>query len=222
MSLIVELIGPSGVGKTHLVNRLRDAGRLQGWQSIREASALLESETPAPDMCGEYFQLKMLEEQISWFKANCPQHEVDLFMPVHEAYIRADILIEKSTRDFKILADEHLFHIFCGQVLNLAVNQREVLQRTLRNRAFIFVFDTAENILKNTRLRQQAGVWRPRMGGVGDDQLRERTEWYFSYMNQMAGMIAAENGRQIHLDLAGDESKLDSTVVNFLQALSSA
>ena len=222
MSLIVELIGPSGVGKTHLVNRLRDAGRLQGWQSIREASALLEAETPATDMCSEFLQQNMLEEQMSWFKANCPQHEVDLSRPLLEEHIRADILIEKSTRDFKILADEHLFQIFCGQVLKLAINQREVFRRTLQCRAFIFVFDTAGKILRNTWLRQQAGVWRPMLGGVGDDRLHKRTEWFFSYMNKMAGLIAAENGRQIHLDLAVDESELDSTVVKFLQALSSA
>lgn len=176
MKLIVELIGPSGIGKSTFLRNLRARGGLEAWPDLISVMNQRLSVNPNPPAAWQPEDLFLLDRKLTntlveqFNVLHRYQHLQNRYRRMHY-----DVILRGTNQPHQILDDDHVCHLFTPEVVSLAQTDSQGFSRFIGNRAFIFLKRPAVSILSNIRARELAGEGRAGVSGVSDAVIVART-----------------------------------------------
>jgi hypothetical protein len=162
---LVELIGPTGVGKTHLyAHLLPEIG--DQWLSRRQVRPLMKDCDPFAELDGALATL--VEDLLAWKHQNIWALDIPLWRKVALLqYVTREMALDIYARASVIplagmFADTGLTHNFAAELLRwheqcADPSGTEALRAFLRGRSIILLDADADTILKNLKRRNVAG-----------------------------------------------------------------
>lgn len=152
---LVEMVGANGVGKSTLAAALLAGEPEDGWKDLQSLvidAARFEEPLPPP-------YPHLIEGKARWLAAQGAPPEVIARASetsVHRAW--RDHMVRAENPELLLLSDEHVLQHFCGEVLDLAV-QEPAMARTFLDRRFVmYLENTPANILANLKTRTACGA----------------------------------------------------------------
>lgn len=215
MKTIVELIGPSGIGKSRFLKDQRSLGGLDNWPDLITAIDRVFVSSPAPKANWLPEDLFLLERKLTNTLAeqfnilNRYQHLQNRYRRLHY-----DVLLRGHSVGYTILDDDHVGHLFTAELVSLAQVDPKAFQRFIQNRAFVFLTRSPQNILRNVRAREAAGEGRAGVSGVSDAVILARTRARLADALALQEICKVLKIPQVSIDL--DKTDGDSTSQNRL------
>ena len=161
MNHIVELIGPSGIGKSTFLKEQRALGGLESWPDLISAVDTIFASTPPkkPNWLPE--DLFLLDRKLT----NTLAEQFNIlhrYQHLQNRYRRLlyDVHLREYGGPYKILDDDHVCHLFTAELVSLAQAEPKAFKRFIQNRAFVFLRRSPKGILSNIRAREAAGEGR--------------------------------------------------------------
>lgn len=147
---LVEMVGANGVGKSTLAAALLAGEPEDGWKDLQSLvidAARLEVPLPPP-------YPRLIEGKARWLAAQGAPPEVIARASetsVHRAW--RDQMVRVESPELLLLSDEHVLQHFCGEVLDLAVQEPATARPFLDQRFVMYLQDSPDNILANLKAR---------------------------------------------------------------------
>jgi len=150
--LYVEFIGASGVGKSTLYSELRKNKKT--WLEVREFMKM------NPVNSNIIFDRQEIYQRIAALKleliSNQKLEATDKFRIIHWGYrtLIEDTAISRFNQNATVISEEGLLHNF-GDVIELLSDTNELnLKEIIKNRAIIYCYNSAENIVNHIKNRE--------------------------------------------------------------------
>jgi hypothetical protein len=159
---IVEFVGPSGVGKSTLVELLLRQEKLHRWKNYQNF-VLTQTENldlRKHELHGTHkliWDRKFAGNNVTNQNLNQPSSEATYLMEL----LQHDQLLQSTTEKPFILLEENVLQNFLEEHYWIAKHHRNKCLSYLSGRAFILITDHPHNISKRFRQRKLSGVERP-------------------------------------------------------------
>jgi len=214
---IIELIGPSGVGKSTFYRNLRQKGLIADWPVPEEAARRILKENPERKFglsAGDRFLLEQ--------KLNSPRLHT---MTALEKYdylgfclrkMRAESIIRAAESSQPVFGENHIFHGFNLELLTLAQRSDEEFSNYLPNRKFILLQRTHDEIIDNRLKRAASGEFRPGMTRFDRANEWASIEIYYERMKMLEGLFITHEVPYISITLGENSSAAEEKVTAFI------
>jgi hypothetical protein len=158
MQTIVEMIGPSGIGKSTLLKSLSQTAGCPPWLDLPQAGQeeLAKSRaTPTPWKPADLF---LLERKLTNTLAE-QFNVLHRYQHLHNRYRRLhfDVLLRENPRNGVFLDDDHICHLFTTELVALGQVEPDLFKEFMTGRAFVFLKLSPIQILKNIRAMPNRG-----------------------------------------------------------------
>jgi DNA polymerase III delta prime subunit len=216
--MIVELLGPSGVGKTTLAHVLLRALEQEGWHSLADELSSIRRPITLPEF--NEAEAMMLELRLYNLLKHKPLAmdlicEISLFH--HHMTFQAYRRLHPTPKRY--LSDEHIAQLFIEELNYLIEHRPDHAASFLADRAFIYLSRSPEKIVKNLKLRTLSGEYRSFAHKKSDQDLLGSIEWFEEKMPALISFFSEINTPFICIDM--DQSNNEEIILDFLKSLSS-
>jgi hypothetical protein len=202
-SVIVELVGAPGVGKTHMVRRFFERAPPENWQSFDDLDAQVPRHSAPLFLLEEHknlLELKlhfMLQEKFtpidfSFLNALCLRH------------LRAEAYWRSTPKTPHILADEHLAMLFYSEISQYASIYKKPLAGLFQERALVLLSDSAENINARRMARLAEGLYFPQTAGQTEQEMYKQNFEALETCEATAAMFEAACCPVLRLNASDD------------------
>lgn len=214
--LIVEFMGPTGVGKTTASRSI--LARLNGteWQSLND-----HIETPrrriTPPEFNETESLLLELRLANLLSAGMRPNDLLHTLFVEYQHMSFEVQNRHFPSDNLYVACEHIFQLFIAEMNFLILHKPENLHALLEDRAFVFMTRPISAILSNVKQRRASGEYRAFANGASDQQLLQSINWFVSRAPSLKNFIK-KNGRPF-IEVNLEDKDAEDKITAFLEAL---
>jgi hypothetical protein len=155
---VIEFLGPSGIGKSYYLYRLRDYDKGQDWMNFYEYFRFINSRYILQYGINSEHSFLLEKAHNRVYKTNlCVYDKFKIFTHLKSVTEQDHLLRVVKGDGAKVLIDEGVFLNYYVELLELAQSNRMIVDKFLSNRAFIFFEASPDYILKNIREREGKG-----------------------------------------------------------------
>lgn len=203
MKRLIELSGPTGVGKTTLFRRLEPSIRTRGYLSLDEAVTRVLRRSADPSLRFPAAAQFLLDRRLARAAASSAR-PVDKYPELDFAYRRLlnSFMLNHHLPDSTIVDDDPVSHLFMQELLQLADAAPQGLRSALPKRAFVFLKRAPDTILANRLARLRTGVSRWGFSGTEDrEPVLEDIERALAAFGKLADTLDSAGYPVLVLDL---------------------
>jgi AAA domain len=198
--LIVEFLGPSGIGKTNLLQALLTRRTSDRWMTTQEWLVLHGGSNAKSELEGlDRVLMAMRYEAIS--RQECGIEDKIRLLPFFLQNLQEDVAIRRRGSIDCILRDDGLFHNFGAELHILRDASSVDFARLCCARAFIHCYASDELHLDRLRQRDGKEVTRPQHKTKSDEERLVINRVAAQQMNEFVCSIQKSGGRVEPLDL---------------------
>jgi hypothetical protein len=199
--MIVEFFGPSGVGKTTLLNRVVQHGLPPQWRTVtKPALHEIAARINPPDF--DRLETALLEMRL----ANLLQHKITPLEVYHLTNLAYNHMALQATyRRLKprpnLVLDEHLMQLFLPELITLIDNYAPEFSPVLQHRAVVFVKDREEKILSNLKSRAKTADYKPLLAERSNEELLVRMQDFQTGGKALMDFLKTQGVPVLEIDL---------------------
>jgi hypothetical protein len=217
---IIEFLGPSGVGKTTLLNKLNPYLR-ENW-AINYSYLEVKKPFHETDNIKKFYK-KLIEIKAITLIRN--QNIFDLPQLLSHYTIRAQrdfwMISEKKNSDTRYISDEGLFHLFLNEIKDLIISDSlnlSVMRQILENRIIFNCLLDGNKIIENLQQRalEIPGAVHDQIGRYGVNDAFCQIESYKSESKIVIDFIRYLGGRVVDLDFERPIDYIMAEIINEL------
>lgn len=162
MRRIIELTGPSGVGKTTLFRAIQPAIEARGYLGFDRAVTEALRRAPAPRIRVPMASQFLLDRRLTR-AAEQRTPPMDRYVELQYSYRKLlnSVLLQDHLAEATVIDDDPISHLFMPELLALATTDPEGLSKALPRRAFVLLKRRPGSILENRMKRLAAQEHRP-------------------------------------------------------------
>ena len=220
MHTIVELIGPSGIGKSTLLKALSQSTQSPPWLDLVAAGReeLAKPRTSATPWAPA--DLFLLDRKLTNTLAE-QFNVLHRYQHLHNRYNRLhyDVLLRENPRNGVFVDDDHVCHLFTTELVALGQVEPDLFRTFMAGRAFIFLKLPASQILRNIRARERSGIGRAGVTGVSDAAILARTQQRLEDSVMLSALVGELGLPQILVDLEEPQADNLQKMIGFLKTL---
>lgn len=221
-SLIVEFVGPPGVGKTTIADKVIELNK-------PESTELIKLENFATRLQRKYRKPKRLDRMYEWLlERKIRRIESRNFTPLvkihqlnHASKVAIwDNYIHLRDDDKIILADDGFVYHFIDPLIDLGKEKPADFCKIMDNRIVVLCKDNPVNIVKRIRVRQKKGVLRERHWKLGNDELQLQTKLELEREERLIDVL--KHNEVPFIDIDGNDSVTKNALIvsNFITTVS--
>jgi adenylate kinase family enzyme len=202
-ALVVEFIGPSGVGKSTLFRKLLDRRSRLNWATTGEWLR-------AHGLTSGVRRLNEREQRLLKLKfGNVAAQQLDIsdkvwLVSFFEGNLKEDQAIRKIGIYDCVVREDGIFHNFAEEIDVLRATDEAELEGWLQGRAFVFLRADDDVMVERLRARDAEGETRPQHTKVSDAERISGSRRIMDLNEALAASIDKNGGRLIRCDLGGD------------------
>lgn len=216
---IVEMVGPSGVGKTTLAKAVLERMSASGWQSQYDALRKVLGNNmmwPSPTVSLHRHLLGLKYHD----GAHPPEHPV--IRETEMWQINMELACSVNLPEALVLADEFVVMHFMRQFIDLAQTDRTSALALLAFRQVIFLRNEPQRNLAQFRTRQQQGIARPYIDDMTDDAFIAYAQAFDAEMMAFRRLLTEAGGTSTVLDLRAGDDDCVAACCDFLTQVANA
>jgi hypothetical protein len=219
LKILVELLGPRGIGKTTLVETYMNTQNKDGWQSL--SAHLGRSTQPITPLDLNALEQQLLELRLANILNGNKPTALELYHSVSNCYqhMAATVDFRRNGIKTQFLADEHLFQLFVQEFGYVLVTSPEVVVPLLKDRAFAILTRNENAIFANQKQREAYGVYRPFYSRESEEQQRSGTLFFNQFMPKFLEFLKTTHTPFIEINLDLGMENACFTLKQFLSKL---
>lgn len=210
---IVEIIGPSGIGKSGLLRTLLESGQERNWMTLDEAA---RNRQIAPKFSD--WEVFLLDRKLRDVLATQGISVVEIYgiLPFFLNKLAVDSVLRPEFGTRRIVDGDPLFNNYAAAIIDLAKLDKAAFTALVRNRAFVFLNARPERILRNIRERQKRGEYRIAMTATSDADVLAKVRRHIESLLQIRDLLSATGNPFIEIDFDFSEPGHERPVAEFI------